>query len=307
MTLHLTHRLNEAVELFAGEQMLLRYVYRPDTPQLESPKPYFHPLYTLAGNEVTCYRPHDHIWHKGIQMTITHIEGENFWGGNSYIHGQGYVQLPNNGAMVHERWRDVACDGVTARLDEQLTWITQAGERWIDEARQIDVSLTGDASGMWLLDFATSMTNVSGRPLTIGSPTTAGRPMAGYGGLFWRGPRSFLDGEVLAGDDLCGPEVMGQRAPWLAYSGLHDGTNDRSTLIFLDHPANPRYPTKWFVRNTPFACASFAFMFDEELVFEPATTLAFRYRIAVADGAWTREQIETLAANWRMPEQEVHA
>ena len=47
---------------------------------------------------------------------------------------------------------------------------------------------------------------------------------------------------------------MGQPASWLAYTGKHDGvtaaqvTND-STLIFVDHPDNLRYPNKWFVRR----------------------------------------------------------
>ena len=30
---------------------------------------------------MTGYRPHDHRWHKGLQMTWTHVSGENFWGG----------------------------------------------------------------------------------------------------------------------------------------------------------------------------------------------------------------------------------
>ena len=37
--------------------------------------------------------------------------------------------------------------------------------------------------------------------------TTEGRPMAGYGSLVWRGPRSFLGGRILAGHGLEGPEL----------------------------------------------------------------------------------------------------
>ncbi len=123
--------------------------------------------------------------------------------------------------------------------------------------------------------------------------------MAGYGGLFWRGPRSFFRGQILAGNNLEGPQVMGQPAPWLAFIGPHDGTGDLSTLLFLDHPGNLRYPNKWFVRNDPFACASFAFSFDEEYVLEPDATLALNYRIVIANGAWSREQIEAQAQAWQ--------
>ena len=45
---------------------LFRYVYRPDDPPLESPRPYLHPVRTLGGEVVTDCRPADHPWHKGI-------------------------------------------------------------------------------------------------------------------------------------------------------------------------------------------------------------------------------------------------
>jgi hypothetical protein len=52
----------------------------------------------------------------------------------------------------------------------------------------------------WALVFDTTMGNVSGDTLRIGSPTTKGRENAGYGGLFWRGPRSFACGVVQSPD-----------------------------------------------------------------------------------------------------------
>ncbi len=62
----LVHTLDSHVDLLFGDTRLFRYVYCPDTPAVESPKPYFHPLRTLAGETVTCFRPHDHLWHTGL-------------------------------------------------------------------------------------------------------------------------------------------------------------------------------------------------------------------------------------------------
>jgi hypothetical protein len=299
MTLKLTHIYNDAIEVAYGDQPLLRYVYMPDTPQVESPRPYIHPLYTLSGNLVTNVRPHDHVWHKGLSMTMAVLSGQNFWGGPTYVDGQGYVQLDNNGRMDHRAWEtiDYAKDAVA--LVERLDWITRAGEHWIAEMRRIAIRDVNAVAGQWTLDFACRLTNVRGEPLVFGSPTTEGRALAGYGGLFWRGPRSFRGGEARAAGDLSGDEIMGERAPWLAYSGLHDGSGDRSTLLFLDHPANLRYPTQWFMRCDPFACASFAFSFDEEYTLPPDETLALRYRMVIADGALTEAQIEQHAAQWQ--------
>jgi hypothetical protein len=293
--LRLTHRINDAVELAYGGTTLFRYVYMPDTAPKESPKPYFHPVQTLAGNLITNFRPHDHVWHKGLAMTLTSVSGENFWGGPTYVHGSGYVQQENNGRQEHRAWREMSCDD-RAALTETLAWVSQAGETMLSEERQIAVPEIDAADGWYQLDFITRLHNVTGRTLMLGSPTTAGRPLAGYGSLFWRGPRSFLNGTILAGD-LSGPEVMGQRAPWLAFIGRHDGSGDASTLLFLDHPENPRYPTQWFVRNESYAGASFAFVFDEEYALEPGAELALHYRVVIADGAWSRERIEGCVAS----------
>ena len=93
--------------------------------------------------------------------------------------------------------------------------------------------------------------------------------------------------------------MMGKRASWLSYIGRHDGTADTSTLVFLDHPNNLRYPNKWFIRTDPFACVSFAFSFDEEYTLPPDETLVMSYRIIFANGAWERTQIEEQAQIWQ--------
>ena len=290
--LQVVHTLQDRVDVYAGEQRLFTYVYLPRIAQRESPQPYFHPLSTLAGETVTLFRPHDHLWHKGLAMTSAHLSGENFWGGPTYERGRGYVQLENNGSMLHRSWDGMRGTSDAVHLAERLEWVTQAGETWIAEERQISVSEVQPAQGFWSLDLSFTLRNVRGAALTFGSPTTAGRPAAGYGGLFWRGPRSFLRGTILAGGGLGGPEVMGHAAPWLAYIGRHDGSGRTSTIVFLDQSGNPRFPTRWFVRNEPYACASCAFTFDEELTLAPDEALTLQYRVVIADGTWTAEQVE---------------
>ncbi|MFC6081881.1 DUF6807 domain-containing protein [Sphaerisporangium aureirubrum] len=257
---------------------LLRYAHRPDMPPREGRKPYFHPLRTLAGDVVTGYRPHDHRWHKGLQMTVSHLSGQNFWGGPSYVRDRaGYVDLPNVGTMRHE--------GFDGPGRERLGWLTQSGSRWVDELREFAVREAGDDA--WALDFTTAMTNVRGEPLRFGSPSTHGRPMAGYSGLFWRGPRSFTGGRVLAGNGLTGPETMGRTTTWLAYTGTHDEVDRSSTLLFLAEPG-----TVWFVRTEPFAAVNPSLAFHTEVVLPPGETLRRRYRVVVATGTWDRDRLE---------------
>lgn len=313
MSLTLSHHYNQSIDVGyqtgSEEQCLFTYVYVPNMPPNESPKPYFHPMNTLGGNEISCYRPYDHLWHKGLQMTLAHLtagdgEPQNFWGGGTYVHGSGYENLPNNGSMEHKAWTAIDLKDDSVVLVHNLDWITQAGDHWLTEERRIEVNGVNPDAGQYFLDVHMKLTNVWNESLHFGSPTTAGRPNAGYGGLFWRGPRAFTQsGKIwtsggLSTDGTPESEIMGSASEWLAYTGRHDGTGNRSTLLFLDHPSNVRYPTKWFVRRDPFACVSFAFSFDEELELAVGATLAMKYRIVICDGSVEDKAIGRLARAW---------
>ncbi|MDT5037861.1 MAG: hypothetical protein QOE03_3046 [Micromonosporaceae bacterium] len=293
--LALDHEHGRSLRVRYGDTELLRYVYRTWEPQVESPRPYLHPVRTLGGDEITAYRPHDHVWHKGVAWSLPFVGDDNFWGGGSYLHGSGYVQLPNNGGMWHRRFVAITADVDRVDIAHELDWITEPGERRIDERRALAVTLTGDA---WVLAFSTAMTNVSADPIALGSPTTRGRPAAGYGGLFWRGPRAFTGGRVFtpAGGAAGGDELMGTRHPWLAFTGRHDGTGRRSTLLFVDAPANPGHPTRWFVRSTEFAAVCPAPFFSAEVTVAPGDTLRLRYAMVVADGEPGPAELAALAA-----------
>jgi hypothetical protein len=285
---------NAQITACVGGHELFRYHYRPPLDPFECPAPYFHPLRTLGGGLVTTLRPHDHRWHKGLAMTISHLSGQNFWGGFTYVHGAengGYVRLPNVGSLAH---RDFGPKPETGHgFTESVDWISAEGERWIAESRGVAVHAANLEEGYWTLQFDTALLNVSGRVLEIGSPTVFGRPLAGYSGFFWRGPRSFAGGRVLAGGGLEGPEVMGRRAPWLAYTGEFDEIDGHATLVFRAAPDTPGGEPCWFVRNDPFAAVNPSLAFFDGLDLAPDETLSRSYRVTIADGVWDRERIET--------------
>ena len=281
------------------DRELFRYVYRPADPQLESPRPYFHPVRTLRGDPVTIYRPHDHVWHKGIALSLPNVGADNFWGGPTFRGGR-YVQLPNDGAMHHESFAAAAGNGTAdgdhvAPLDERLRWVTESGQAPVTERRRIAAAAWPE-SDAWVLAFETTMTNVSGADVVFGSPTTEGRPNAGYGGLFWRGPRSFTGGAVVTADGPGGDELMGRRGPWLGFAGRHDGHGGWSTLVFRDAPANFSHPSRWFVRSTPFAAVCPAPFFDATHTLAADNSLTLRYDIVVAAGELGPAECAALAA-----------
>jgi hypothetical protein len=301
---------DDRLRLVAGETVLADYVHRPANPTLESPRPYLDPIRTRGGELVSLYRPHDHVWHKGITWSLPVVGDENFWGGPTFVRGEGYVQLPNNGEQRHVRFDAVGAvdadagqaDGTgreasTARISEQLDWVTEAGETIFAERRELAAALIDDDT--WALVFTTRMRNTIDRAIPIGSPTTRGRENAGYGGLFWRGPRSFTGGTILAPGRAGGDELRGERAPWFGFTGQHDGSGARSTLVMVDDPANVQHPPQWFARTTEFACLCPAPFFSEEHVVEPGAELVERVAVVIADGGADPDRAEALATHGR--------
>ncbi|MFE4369196.1 PmoA family protein [Streptomyces sp. NPDC056835] len=296
--LRLAHTHGDRIELRFGGVTLISYVYRPEA-AWEAPKPYLHPLRTLSGGVVTDYRPNDHRWHKGLQLTASHLSGQNLWGGNTYVHGEGYRALPERvGSMSHEGFDEVSADARRAVIAERLVWRNHDGDAWADESRRIEIHDIDTEAGAWTLTWSDAITNRRDEPLRLGSPTTAGRELAGYTGLFWRGPRAFRGGRPL-GPEREGEELMGTQAPWVAYSGEFDGIDGHATLVFAHAPENDhtgaggQHPAHWFVRSDPFAAVAASWSFYEELVLPPGDTLTRRWRVIVADGRWERDDIAT--------------
>lgn len=282
--LAMAHERDSSLRVSWRGRELFRYVYRPHNEQVESPRPYLHPIRTLGGRLVTVYRPHDHVWHKGLSLALANVGPHNFWGGPTYLreHG-GYIQLPNNGTQRHERFERLEADDETVRCVQLLSWIAQGGGPVFAERRELTVTARADRSA-WRLDFATELHNVSGGELVLGSPQTEGRDGAAYGGLFWRGPRSFSGGTVRTPLADGADDLNGARAPWLAFIGRHDGDGGVSTVLFADDPGNLGYPTAWFVRSAVYAVACPApFTADVHRLGDGAR-LRLRYAVVVADG-----------------------
>jgi len=302
----ITHELDRSISVRLDGVELAEYVYAPHTVPLESPKPYLHPLRTRSGHLVSLFRPHDHVWHKGIAWSLPHVGTENFWGGPTFVPGQFYVQLENNGRAEHAELLDLRADAESAVIAHRLDWITQAGTRIVDETRRLTATLADpdangpiptddNGAGAWVLTFESRMRNVGPEDLWIGSPTTKGRENAGYGGLFWRGPRSFTNGRLRTVDGDGGDELRGTRHAWMGFTGRHDGIDEASTIVMVDDPGNIHHPPQWFARSEEFACMCPAPFFSEEVLLARGEEVVFRYAVVIADGAAPGDEVAALA------------
>ncbi len=259
-----------------GERVLAEYVYVPTEPQLESPRPYAL-LRTRAGVEVTAYRPDDHVWHKGLSLALPVIGAHNFWGGPTYVHGDGYVQLPNNGAQVHRSFAPSetpvadAAAGL-ARVEEELDWIAEDGALVLTERRTLTARAIDDET--WALTWHSALRNETPGTLGFGSPTSKGRENAGYAGIFWRGPAHFAGGEIVDADGPVGDDARGRPAPWLAFLAP-----DRSAGVLVLDGADDVAP--WFARSADYAGLNPAPFFFHETPLKPGDTLVLSAAVVI--------------------------
>ncbi|GGT44901.1 PmoA family protein [Nonomuraea spiralis] len=291
---------DKSLVITAGDVQIARYVHQPDAPDAESPKPYLHPIRSLSGAPMSVYRPHDHRWHKGLQMTWAHLSGQNFWGGPTFSVERDYHWEDNLGHINHLAFTDVSSDGRRVVAEEDLHWVSARGEHWVTEQRRQVFHGVDSARGVWALDFTTTLHNVRGATLDFGSPTTHGRPMAGYAGYFWRGPRSWTGGTIIGAGGLGGEEMMGVEAPWLAVVGQHDAIDGGGTALAIAGHSSAPVPIKWFVRTEPFAVISPSPSFDEEISLADGDTLELAHRYVFIDRMCDRAELDELGAEFAL-------
>jgi hypothetical protein len=252
-----------------------RYVTRPELPDRLSPRPYLHPVTTLAGTAVTELSPADHTHHLGVGVAVPDVEGYNFWGGRTYVRDRGPTELDNHGAQRHTAFQLRDPDGIV----EELRWMA-SGAELLRERRTVAATELTDTA--WALDFTFSLTNVTAGPLSIGSPATNGRPGAAYGGFFWRARKEEETPHVFTADREGEPEVHGTRAHWLALAGA------AWTLVFAGATEQTRRDP-WFVRTAEYPGVGSSLAYDERLPIEPGDTVVRRIVTVVADGALDRD------------------
>ena len=264
-----------------------------------SPRPYLHPIRTLGGVEISATRPADHCWHHGLGFPIPDIDGLSYWGGGTYIHGEGYVMLENHGTITTdslERPLD------SAGVDQELSWWDLGGQVKLRELRQIRYAplevpssqIPGSRNG-WELFWTSSLTPAKGS-VSLGSPGTNGRENAGYGGFFWRLPvcsNVSIWSDRAEGEDA----VHGSIAPYMAWSASFAATpghNGDATLVLVPNDeVSAKDP--WMVRLTAYPGIGSAVAWKERTEIAEGSTLVRGFRIGVFDGLLSKDEASRVA------------
>ncbi|HEY0000540.1 MAG TPA: PmoA family protein [Actinoplanes sp.] len=261
-----------SVALSCAGREVARYVWDPQLPTDVSPRPYLHPVTTLAGTTVTGFMPADHLHHLGASIAIPVLNDANFWGGRTYVAGHGSVRLDNHGRQEHASWLHRSGD----RIGQELCWTDQDGKALAREERTLIASQVSDTS--WMLGVGFTLTSTDGGPLTIDSPGSRGRPGAGYGGFFWRAPAGLNQVRAFGRDD--DGDVHGSRQPWVVLTGASPDA-PAWTLVFW---AGGGDADPWFVRAEDYGAVCSSLAWDRPLVIPAGSVFTRRLGVLIADG-----------------------
>ena len=252
-----------------------------------TPRPFLHPVRTRGGVVVSAQHPADHDWHNGVGMVIPDVNGTNFWGGGTYVHGEGYRLLDDHGVIIGE---PPEVDG--ASFTQRLRWVGRDGSVHLHEQRSMGWTAINGQS--WKLTFESALQ--ADREARLGSPGSKGRVDGGYGGFFWRFP-ACEDVAVFTSRARGESGVQGGVTPWVAWSAdfaAGPGLCGPATIV-ITSPEAAAAGDPWFVRVREYPGIGSALAWKRPVVLPPGGELRRLFRVGIADGRLSEEETRTLA------------
>lgn len=244
-------------------------------------RPYFYPLLTADGREVTRAYPmrtdvdgesSDHPHHRSLWIAFGDVNGVDNWS-----------EEPGHGSTRHDAVLEVTGGDVCGTFETTGAWLTPEGRSLLTQRLQVTAWAT--PAEFRLLDFAIDLT-AGQEPVLFGDTKEGGILAVRVVGTMDvpRGGR--IENSYGAIDEA---ETWGKSAHWCDYSGpVGDQVHG---VAVMDHPLSFRYPTHWHVRNyglmtaNPFGYAAYtggAKRGEHRLA--PGETLHFRYRLVIHAG-----------------------
>jgi len=250
------------VDVLADGELFTAYIY-PDTIM----KPVLYPVITAGGQRVTRGFPLecvagervDHPHHVGIWLNYGNVNGLDFWNHSEDIPAN---QKHKFGTIRHRDIVDLREEDSTALLTVTADWLRPDGspmlvertdfrfsasdtDRIIDRTTTLtaldeDVVFKDDKEGMIAIRVARGLEHPASEPEIFtdseGRPTTV--PALNNDGVTGR----YYSSEGSEGDD-----VWGTRGRWMTLAGRVG--EEEVSVILIDHPINPGYPTYWHARG----------------------------------------------------------
>jgi len=270
--------LGDRLHIEINGELFSEYFYK------DVPRPYLYPIIGPGGAPMTRNWPmkntpdeeHDHQHHRSLWFAHGLVNGKDFWSeqkdfGKTIQERFTKVKSGKKFGVIESRNRWVAADGTVACTDDRTVRIytpTTPQERVID----FEITLHASNGDLVLGDTKEG---------TMGLRLAETMRLKGKVG----------HGHIVNSAGVRDGDTWGKRAEWCDYYGPVEGKT--VGVAIFDHPANPRHPTYWHVRDyglfavNPFGIHEFDHLTDKkagDLHVPAGKSVTFRYRFYFHEG-----------------------
>lgn len=274
----------DTVALMQGDKPVWQFNYSS-----KLTKSYFHPVALPGGSNLTWLSPPDHVHHFALFFCWKYLNRVNYW------------EEPRGVPAGATRWSNVhvnARPDFSAVITMDLQYHPQgATTDLLTEKRTIRISAPS-RDGSYFMDW--HMESTAGDQDVVFDRTPPdtrpdGNARGGYAGLSVRLAAGLTNPRIAATADI--GTLANYRYGFAAGAADINGEIDGGEvgLAFLDHPANPRFPTRWYGILDP--SNPFWYLNASLLQLEPYTLVAhqkmvLRYRVHVHPQRWDGARLE---------------
>lgn len=214
-------------------------------------RPFFYPFNGPSGSTLTRMghpgaANHDH--HRSVWFAHHDVDGFNFWSNQT------------KARIRQKRWLAYSDGEDEAVMASELGWFDDEGRERMTQ--ELVAAYGPPEGGERLLEFQLTF-RPKGESVKLGKTNFGFLAVRVAKSLaaFWGGGE-LTNSEGLRGEKL----IFGQSARWMDYSGtvpVGEGPGRKAVtegITYFDHPANPRHPVHWHVREDGWMGASFCML-----------------------------------------------
>lgn len=247
----------------------------------DAARPYYYPLMGLGNLPMTRNWPmtageneeHDHPHHRSLWFAHGLVNGVNFWS-----------EEKSFGKIVHEKFTRIESGKKVGVIASSNNWVGPDGRIVCTDDRTMRIY---NRPGARMFDFEITI-HASHGPVTLGD--TKEGTMAVRLAESMRLKGKIGHGHIINSAGVRDDATWGKRADWCDYYGPVDGKI--VGVAIFDHPANPRHPTWWHVRDYGlFAVNPFGWHDFEkkpansgDFLIPAGHSVTFRYRFYLHEG-----------------------
>ncbi len=225
------------------------------------------PLRTKGGHFVTRGWPvqpranerTDHPHHIGLWFNYGDVNGLDFWNNSTAIPVEKRMGF---GSIQHAAVNGTESNGNTGVLDVSKYWLGPQGDSLLREDTRYVFQVDDDDNTSIGLDIKlTALKDVSFKDNKEGvlgirvareleHPSNEPAKFTDANGIVTEVAQANNDGvtgHYVSSEGIEGDDVWGTRGKWVTLNGTIDGED--VSLVILDHPDNPGYPTYWHARG----------------------------------------------------------